>query len=395
MLLLAALFSLTGTRAETLTVSDGTDTENNIPFHSYYADWGTRSQFIVPATELSAMISGTITGLTLYSTSASSLSYDEGFTVYMTEVDYSTFSSAAYVDWDSMTDVYTGTIGVSSEGLMEIVFDTPYIYEGGNLLIGFQVTTWGTSCPNINWYGVKQTEYTAVYNHANGSNHDWGNTPYRAQFIPKTTFTYTPGNGVSLPSTLEVSGVTAYKATLTWTGGTGTYNVGYKKTVDEDWTAAATGTTETTLELTGLTQSTAYQARVQSVGEDNLTSVWRRVSFTTQVSCPAPTDLAVTLTPGDGTMATLDWTENGEATAWQICLNDDEDNLIETDNNSYTFTGLTPEATYTAKVRAVGVGEYSLWSDNVSFQPSDKFLVGSGTITSSYLPTYIYYNNSS
>ena len=106
-----------------------------------------------------------------------------------------------------------------------------------------------------------------------------------------------------------------------------------------------------------------------------------------------PTDVAAALTMGDGTVAALSWTENGTATQWQICLNDDEENLITATTNPYTLTGLTPETTYTAKVRAV-VGEgWSKWSDAVSFTPSNacSVTINDGTTTNEYVPIYGYY----
>ena len=69
----------------------------------------------------------------------------------------------------------------------------------------------------------------------------------------------------------------------------------------------------------------------------------------TPVAGPVPTNLQCTFAAVYA--AHLAWTENGTATAWQICLNDDETNLIEADGNPFTLTGLSPETIYTAKVR--------------------------------------------
>ena len=107
-------------------------------------------------------------------------------------------------------------------------------------------------------------------------------------------------------------------------------------------------------------------------------------------ACPKPNNLVVAETTG--TTATLSWTENGTATAWQICLNGDETNLIDVTANPYTLTGLTAEAAYTAKVRANCGDEQSNWSNEVSFVPSDKVTIGSGTSTSNTLPLNNYYN---
>ena len=69
-------------------------------------------------------------------------------------------------------------------------------------------------------------------------------------------------------------------------------------------------------------------------------------------NCTTPTGLVSTYPACEDTEVVLGWTENGEATAWQICLNGDETNLIEASTNPFTLTGLTPEMNYTAKVRA-------------------------------------------
>lgn len=103
-------------------------------------------------------------------------------------------------------------------------------------------------------------------------------------------------------------------------------------------------------------------------------------------SCSRPTGLSVSaMTP---TTATLSWTENGEATAWDICLNEDEDNLITANANPYTLTGLNPGAPYSIKVRAnCGTEDQSEWSRAASFMPADRVAVGSGEQTSPALPT--------
>ncbi len=79
--------------------------------------------------------------------------------------------------------------------------------------------------------------------------------------------------------------------------------------------------------------------------------------------CTRPTDLAVT-NVGSRT-ATLSWTS--DASAWQICINDDESNLINTNQTTYPLNNLTPETDYTVKVRAnCGNNNFSAWA-SVSF----------------------------
>ena len=88
--------------------------------------------------------------------------------------------------------------------------------------------------------------------------------------------------------------------------------------------------------------------------------------FTTPVACPTPTNVAV---ESQNTIAIISWTENGEATEWQICINDDETNAITVTTNPYTLTGLTLGTDYTVKVRANcgGSDGDSYWSSTIDF----------------------------
>lgn len=79
--------------------------------------------------------------------------------------------------------------------------------------------------------------------------------------------------------------------------------------------------------------------------------------------CNRPTGLTAT-NVGSRT-ATISWTS--DASAWQICVNDDEAHLINVNQTSYTLSGLTPDTEYTVKVRTnCGNNNFSAWT-NVSF----------------------------
>ena len=136
------------------------------------------------------------------------------------------------------------------------------------------------------------------------------------------------------------------------------------------------------------TKSTSYATRpFTPVPEHGL-----RYTFTRPVvACPRPTNLKATIVPGDGTKTTFSWTENGEATSWQLCINDDEDHLIDMNENPFTYDGLTPEVATTAKVRAYcSDTDQSQWSDPVTFTPTNSYIktVNEGENTNSYIPFY-------
>lgn len=123
-------------------------------------------------------------------------------------------------------------------------------------------------------------------------------------------------------------------------------------------------------EIAGLTPETDYLVRVKAIYEDG-ESAWTSTNFTTAEEVATPSDLAVSEVGNKS--AVLSWTENGEATAWQIALNGDEENLIAADSNPFTLTGLTPETAYTAKVRAINGEKQSKWSNEVSFTTDIAF----------------------
>ncbi len=110
-------------------------------------------------------------------------------------------------------------------------------------------------------------------------------------------------------------------------------------------------------------------------------------SFTAASPYPKPTDLTVDAVTN--TTATLSWTENGTATQWQICLNDDETSPIMATTNPFTLTGLTAGTAYTAKVRAyISASAQSNWSGSQPFRTNfcadDEMCAISYELTSSY-----------
>ena len=190
-----------------LTVYDGTATNQYIPMYGYYFDDYTKSECIIPATQLTSMVGGTISAITFYPSSVESRSWGESQqTVFLKEVS-STTLSGSYSGMSGAT-----TVKVSSPLEMPvagspytITFDTPYTYNGGNLLIGIYNTDDG-DYNKVEWYGTNNlTSGVSAYGF-NGSN--LNNVSYTAQsFLPKTTFTYIPTslNSYTITATAEPS----------------------------------------------------------------------------------------------------------------------------------------------------------------------------------------------
>ena len=175
----------------TLTVNEGNTYNEFVPFYGYYADNLTKSQFIIPATTLSAMEGADITAMEFYTTTSGSNNGPANYTfggswdVYFKIVDHVEMPSS-YEPLEGMDKVYTGNM-VIANNKMTLTFAEPYTYEGGNLMICFNQTA-STGYKHTYWKGVT-TGPTAAYAGYGSNNYNHGNY----YFLPTTTFTYTPG----------------------------------------------------------------------------------------------------------------------------------------------------------------------------------------------------------
>ena len=389
LILLMAIFApLAMMGQETLALyEDATGSNSYIPVYGNWADAGdATAEFIIPASDIEVMTGGTISQMTFFLSSPASNAWNAPYEVYLSETDETALTGI--VGHDDATLVFTGTLNGNST-TMDVVFDDDYTYGGGNLLVGFYETD-VADYSSASFKGKATSTNTAYYGYTGYSG---SFTSSAAQFLPSITFTYElPQGDCDAPTTLVADPVLAHEATLTWTGGSGTYNVLYK-TGAQSWDEATTAESNLsayTCTLSGLTANTAYQARVISVCEEE-TSNPKSVSFTTPIACPAPTDFAVAIVPGDGTQAIFSWTKGDEETAWQLCIDDDEEHLIDMDENPFTYDKFTPEQTYTAKMRAYcDAIDQSTWTNTVTFTPTDSYLltVNDGTTTSSTVPIY-------
>ena len=281
---------------------DATSTLEYSPVNSWMAEYLTKNQFFIPSSALSDVAIGSyISQLVFYSVNESSEFGTARYDVYMGESEQSYFTSGDdFVPWSSLSQVYDGCLSVSGH-TMYVVFDHPYQYQGGNLVIGFSQSITG-SYIKTEWYGescgyfVDDDTWAFPACYYEGSNLVYG------YLIPKTTLIYSSAP----PSVIR------------------------------------------------------------------------------------PSDLTCSLTQGDGTVATLSWTENGSATTWEICLNDDEEHLILSSSPSFTLSDLTPETVYTAKVRSVNGEERSRWSESLSFKPTDNYTLtlNDGTDTNANVPIH-------
>ena len=224
-MLIVALFSLTGARADQLqqkTVYEGTQTSQYVPAYVYYFDELTRSQFIIPSAQLSVMNGRTITGIKFYSNSTSKYSMPT-IKVSLKEVTNTTFGNNPSFVTDG-TEVFEGSLTITAAGELTIVFNNPFTYNGGNLLVGLENTETGTY-KDIRFYG-QQVSNVACYGNNSNSLPTRGT---RTSFIPKTTFSYLVPDQYPIPTGIKATQVGPFDATIKWEGSANSYNLKYRK----------------------------------------------------------------------------------------------------------------------------------------------------------------------
>ena len=251
----------------TLTVADGTETNSWVPFYGFYLDAAQHTQIIYPESMLTDMEGFAISQMEFYL--SSNPSYSSNITIKLGITTAGSFSSTNFDNTTPLTEVYTGSI-VIANNTMTVEFDSPFEYNGGNLL--FDLTNTNGNYTSASFYGdVVPSASVNVYGSFSASLYD---------FIPKTTFTYSIPPLCTKPMNVTVTDVTTTNATVSWTGSdnASSYNVQYMLSSENNWENATMLTaTDATIDLTGLQPSSTYQVRVQTVCSDYTETNWSNV----------------------------------------------------------------------------------------------------------------------
>jgi len=391
--------SFTPTNTFSLSVNDGTATNEYVPFYGYYADATQQNQMIIPAADLAAMTDGEITQMVFYIDHYSLTSSIGNWIVSLGETSATTLDGLD--NTTTLTEVYSGAMtfdNASAPTIMTVTFTDGYVYNGGNLLVQFNHPV-AAGYSRYYFTGVTATGASYCYNS-------------QRNFLPKTTFTYLP-NPTPKPRNLAVSNIISSGATLTWEAPASatptSYEYQFKTSTAEwptDWTSNGTNFTVT---FNTLTASNNYTFRVRAIYDGVGKSDPVETSFTTLDNCAFPTNLVATTTPGQGTKATLTWVKGYDEEAWvlEYATNADfteglvevtEGFTVEGNNVTANLTGLTAETHYYARVKADCDGSTSSPSNVADFTPTNykDFTFGqTASYTSNYVPFYGNYASSS
>ena len=384
--------------AQTVTVCDGTDNSEYVPFEGYNADAAQHNQMIFPATDLSAMNGKEITQMVFYidqsasngsNTAASRLGT---WTVSLGETTATTLSGLD--NTTTLTQVYQGYFDCST-GTLTLAFSSNYLYHGGNLLVDLNhaASSWNR------WYflGVNQTENTAI---TRGSLY---------KFLPKTTFSYQTPPTCPTPGLADAQNITDSQASFSWTENGSATNWVLQYSTSEEFTNATSVNVQDTpaKAINDFQPLTTYYVRVKADCGEGDQSQWSNViSFSTT---------AVAQNVGDAWSDDFEGTTcgweliNGDITnawAWGTATNNGGTHALYVSNDGGTtnaYTNTNAAMVYATKLLTFADGKYEFsydWNGNgestwdyvrVALVPASVTLTA-GTSTPS-VPSGSFYNN--
>jgi hypothetical protein len=302
----SATVTFTPSNAYTITVNDGAATNEYVPFYGYYADAMQTTQMIFPASSLTGMEWGEITEMVFYIDHVSGSNSIGNWVVSIGETDATTLSGLD--NTTPLTEVYSGAMSFNAgETMMTVTFTTPYQYSGGNLLVQFDHPV---TANYKRYYFTGVYAAGAAYNEYEGYS---GMTGSDQNFLPKVTFSFTPGAAPTCakPTGLTYSDVTAHGVQLSWTDNNGGSVDQWQICLNGDEDHLVLVNANPYIFTTELEQDHDYAIKVRAYCAADEQSIWSNtVNFHTLVACAAPTALDVDNITAH--TAELSWTSSAD-----------------------------------------------------------------------------------
>lgn len=189
--------------------------------------------------------------------------------------------------------------------------------------------------------------------------------------ISNTNFTI--GGAVTcnatVPTGLAATNITSGGATLNWTSVSGaTYDVQYRVVGTTTWTTVAASSN--TVNLSGLTAATQYEAQVRSKCSSTTSAYSSSATFTTTgTTCTATVPTGLNATNVSASSATLAWTAV-TGTTYDVqyrVVGTATWTTVAASTNSTSLSGLTAGTQYEAQVRSKCATTTSAYSASVTF----------------------------
>ena len=319
-----------------------------------------------------------ITAIEFYNATGATLMSD--LRTYMGHCTNDYFSgTSAWVPFNTLTLVDSGDWNAPA-GWFEIQLDQPFVWDGtSNVVVGVSFrgahSDYSTNNPNCGYRYTTQSgsahirRFSTTLSSCDPTSTAAANSTSTAR--PNLRISYVVSGCASLSP--NVANIGPYTADLNWMNfqqSVSSWDLVYGETgiVDTLTGTLVTNITDTFYNLTGLTSSTSYSVWLKPNCSGDIGPWSAPRVFTTDVSCPAPTNVTMQL-GADGQSGTLSWTAGFNETDWDIYIptSNEVPNTSSTPTasvitNSYAVTGLSNSTNYTIYVRAnCGVNDYSFW----------------------------------
>lgn len=341
---------------------DGTNQYGSyVPVDGNNIDRYQRVQVVYPKNDIAALAGKSITKMTFYLATKANKAWNAPIQIRLAETADDYFETSTYKDAE-WTVVYEGTDLVGTGDVMEVNFSTPFEYSGDkNLLFELLVTAKTGSYNSAKFSAKGGYDYNySVYKYSTAGSSPLEITSGTGRpMLPKTLFTYEDAavSSCAKIASLAASDITANSATLTWESEAEKYQfVCVLKGAEPVWTDNSQAVKTVTIDT--LKSFTEYDFYVRSFCADSIQGVAKKVSFKTELSCFAPTMLAVSETSITAESAVITWHASGKGeTQYQYTYGavDSEpnwENAPVTSELSATLTGLNAASMYQVWVRS-------------------------------------------
>ncbi len=376
--------------AESVTVCGSTTyiSSEFLPVYGYWMDTqGVETQMIYPSSMFKLEGNGVnkIDAITFYSTAPVPAGLGgKTLIVRMGETYTTTISSRSEMisNRNSMDVVYEGTLTTGATEIT-IEFQTPYVYQGNNIMIDFYVkessTVTGEHC---NWIGEIQQE------HASWNSKDGGE-----YFLPKMTITYSAYQeqavdfgkksvGSTSTETIDVANVTAYSLSpesgaFTVTKSGDTFTVTFTPTAATSYTANLTVTVNgknEVIKLKGIGTGAASDGPVATRDKNffkGITYTWQESTYDDETgkwvqNGPTHTsNLSEIATNPDQIIAMLKEVYTNKSIPGNYYRSNAKNNSYDTDNDVlYTAVGqIRMQTVGTATASVLDIAQYATIDD--------------------------------
>ena len=274
--------------ADEIQIGSGTQTDANLPSHSYYKYSMTQQIYTATEIENAGGGAGTINSIAFYNGGSTKT---RNFSIYLVNTNKESFSGTT--DWISVTAndlVYSGEVEMTAGTWKTIPFINPFSYDGGNLAVIVDDNTGndvsGMACRIFIASETQSIYYRNDYTNPDPTNPTISGTPttYKNQIILDIE---TAAVTCAKPKNFTATSITAHTATLTWQSGAegqsnwDVYVTTTATDVPDENTTPIYQVTECSKSLANLTAQTTYYAYVRANCGGGDKSKWANTTFTT------------------------------------------------------------------------------------------------------------------